>query len=299
MATITTINGGDLPSNSRTDINANFANLNADKIETSTLDTDTTLAANSDDKIPTQKAVKAYVDAGGNVNASETARGIVEIATTAEIDAGTAVGGTGARLVVTPDALKATQAPIVRVYTSNSTWTKPTGLKHIIVEVVGPGGAGGAGSRSSGTGFGGGGGAGGYSRKQILPGDLASSVTVTVPTSSSASSFGAHCSATAGGVGSSNTDTGGPGGVGGTGTGGDVNFAGSAGGTGGGGGSGAGGNSYFGGGAVGIGTGGGGANGIAGTTGSGGSGGTRGGSGGTNTGGDGGPGIVIVTEYYS
>jgi hypothetical protein len=48
-----------------TKVNTNFANLNSDKIETSYLDTDTSLTANSDVKIATQKAVRAYVDAGG------------------------------------------------------------------------------------------------------------------------------------------------------------------------------------------------------------------------------------------
>ncbi len=105
MATITTINATDLITNSRTDINTNFANLNTDKIETSVLDTDTTLAANSDAKVATQKAVKAYVDAGGNVNASTTTKGIVEEATQSEVDAGTAAGGTGARLFVNPSTL--------------------------------------------------------------------------------------------------------------------------------------------------------------------------------------------------
>lgn len=62
MSTITTINSGDLITNSRNTINTNFANLNNDKIETSALDTDTTLAANSDAKVATQKATKAYVD---------------------------------------------------------------------------------------------------------------------------------------------------------------------------------------------------------------------------------------------
>lgn len=66
MASITTINGSDVISTSRTVINTNFSNLNTDKIETSTLDTDTTLAANSDSKIATQKATKAYVDASVN-----------------------------------------------------------------------------------------------------------------------------------------------------------------------------------------------------------------------------------------
>lgn len=105
MANITTINSGDLITNSRADINNNFANLNSDKIETSVIDTDTTLAANSDSKIPTQKAVKAYVDTGGNVNASETNKGIVEEATDAEVTAGTATGGTGAKLFITPAKL--------------------------------------------------------------------------------------------------------------------------------------------------------------------------------------------------
>jgi hypothetical protein len=108
MSTITTLVGTDgiTTGNSMTKINTNFSNLNTDKIETSTLDTDTTLAANSDSKIPTQKAVKAYVDAGGNVNASETTRGIVEEATDAEVSAGTATGATGAKLFVTPAKLR-------------------------------------------------------------------------------------------------------------------------------------------------------------------------------------------------
>ncbi len=68
MSTITTIQASDFITNSRTDINTNFSNLNTDKIETSTLDTDTTLAANSDSKIATQKAVKSYIDAGGSAD---------------------------------------------------------------------------------------------------------------------------------------------------------------------------------------------------------------------------------------
>jgi hypothetical protein len=105
MTTIVTINGGDLIANSRTDINTNFANLNSDKIETSVLDTDSSLAANSDARIASQKAVKAYIDTLGGANASETVRGIVEEATDAEVTAGTAVGATGAKLMVTPAKL--------------------------------------------------------------------------------------------------------------------------------------------------------------------------------------------------
>lgn len=62
MSVLTTINSSDLITNSRTDLNNNFAALNNDKMETSVLDTDTALTANSDAKVPTQKAVKAYVD---------------------------------------------------------------------------------------------------------------------------------------------------------------------------------------------------------------------------------------------
>jgi hypothetical protein len=105
MATITTINDSDLITNSNDVINANFANLNNDKIETSVIDTDTSLAANSDSKLASQKAVKAYVDAGGNVNASTTTKGIVEEATQAEVSAGTTAGGTGARLFVNPSSV--------------------------------------------------------------------------------------------------------------------------------------------------------------------------------------------------
>jgi hypothetical protein len=105
MSTITTINQNDLITNSRIDINTNFSNLNADKEEVTNKDTDTTLAANSDTKYPSQKAVKAYVDAGGNVNASETTKGIVQEATDAQVTAGTATGSTGAKLFITPAKL--------------------------------------------------------------------------------------------------------------------------------------------------------------------------------------------------
>ena len=104
MSSITTLNANDLITNDRAVINTNFSNLNTDKIETSVLDTDTTLSANSDSKIATQKAVKTYVDAGGNVNASTTTKGIVEEATQAEVTAQTTTGGTGARLFVNPSA---------------------------------------------------------------------------------------------------------------------------------------------------------------------------------------------------
>lgn len=64
MSTITALVGTDgiTAANSMVKINTNFTNLNTDKMETSVLDTDTALAANSDAKVATQKAVKAYAD---------------------------------------------------------------------------------------------------------------------------------------------------------------------------------------------------------------------------------------------
>lgn len=55
---------------------------------------------------------KKYMDEIALVSApdaSATVKGVVEVATTAEIDADEDVGGTGARLVVTPDALEASK----------------------------------------------------------------------------------------------------------------------------------------------------------------------------------------------
>lgn len=72
MSTITTIAAGDQITNSRTVINTNFSNLNTDKIETTVLDTDTALTANSDAKIATQKAVKAYVDGVAAISSPTT-----------------------------------------------------------------------------------------------------------------------------------------------------------------------------------------------------------------------------------
>jgi hypothetical protein len=117
MSSITEILGGDLISDSREDINNNFEALNDEKIETSTLDTDTTLAANSDTKIATQKAVRAFVLSGGQANASETERGLVEEATDGEVTAGTATGSTGAKLFVTPAKL-ATYSPPTKFSTT-------------------------------------------------------------------------------------------------------------------------------------------------------------------------------------
>ena len=159
MSSITNIQASDLITDSRADLNNNFENLNNDKIETSTLDTDTTLAADSDDKIATQKAVKAYVDTGGNVNATETTKGIVEIATQAEVDAGTDTGATGATVVLKPSHLagRASQQITYAEADSPATWTKGPNLKRIRVQAWGGGASGGARNDNAATGGGGGG----------------------------------------------------------------------------------------------------------------------------------------------
>jgi hypothetical protein len=90
----------------------------------------------------------------------------------------------------------------VQVFTSDGTWTKPSGITKIVVEVVSGGGGGGAASVNSV--IGGGGGSGGYGKKLIDVTAIASE-TVTVGAGGAASSggdggdggtssFGAHVS---------------------------------------------------------------------------------------------------------
>ncbi len=165
-------------------------------------------------------------------NASSTVKGSVELATTAEINAGTATGGTGAALVVTPDQLLAanylkTSLYDYQVFTSNGTWTKPSGVgstQLVIVQVWGGGGAGGgATTGSNGTG---GGGGGAYLEGKFRVSDLSSTEAVTVGaavaggtglgTNGNSSSFGTHLVAYGGGGGGnsdgSNSGSGGGGG---------------------------------------------------------------------------------------
>jgi hypothetical protein len=75
-----------------------------------TLSTDGTFAAALDTTASSSLAIKTYVDAtavAGAPNASTSVKGIVEEAESAEVNAGTAVGGTGARLFVNPGSLSA------------------------------------------------------------------------------------------------------------------------------------------------------------------------------------------------
>lgn len=128
-------------------------------------------------------------------------------------------------------------------FTSSGTYSKPSWLKFVIVELVGGGGGGGSAlATSSYQNEGGGGGGGGYSLKKIAAASLGANETVTIgaggaggnPGYGSAggtTSFGSHCSATGGAGGTTPADTnkGSSAGLGGSGSGGDINLSGDAG----------------------------------------------------------------------
>lgn len=206
-----------------------------------------------------------------------------------------------------------TQVPIVRVYTSNATWTKPPGLKYIVVEMVG-GGGGGSGTGSSKGSSGSGGGGGGYTRKIIATTSLNNIEDVIVGIGGTGgaaignsggdgtnTSFGTHCFST-GGKGGLNSSSGWQGGAAGIGVNGDINISGNGGGQGGslgntgiGIGGSLGGGSFFCGGAPGSAMD---SDGLTGNQyGAGGGGGSYV-SGSRKSGGNGSGGIVIITEYY-
>lgn len=199
--------------------------------------------------------------------------------------------------IATTEFISLISPPIIRTYTSTTGWAKPSGLKGIIVEVIGGGGAGGTANSNGGTSSaGGGGGAGGYARKSILAASLGASVTVTVGAAGSLSAFQAHCTATAGADGTAGgADTFGAGGLGGAGANGDVNGSGSSGHKATSSVSGMGGSTFLGGGGINVSSTA--AGGAAQGYGAGG-GGAFDTSAGVQTGGVGAQGIVIVTEYY-
>lgn len=196
--------------------------------------------------------------------------------------------------VGTSSQLNGGATPIVHVYTSNTTWTKPGGLSYVVIEVVGGGGKGGTGDSAN---YGTGGGGAGYSKLTITASGLGATESITVGTGSNGSgggttTFGALINATGG------TDGGTPGnepGIGGIGGGGDINSKGQGGGAGSRlNGVGAGGSSVLGGGAGGIQNAGNGN--VGGQFGGGGSGGPLNAAG--SVGGNGANGVIIVTEYY-
>lgn len=151
------------------------------------------------------------------------------------------VVGEAASVVRVIDYTRAAAAPsrgsngrlsITRYYTSSNTWTKPSNLDFVVVEVVGGGSGGGSVNAEA---VGGGGAAGGYAVKKIAAASLGATETVTIGAGGAAnsaggtSSFGAHCSATGGAA----PPAGGAvaqGATGGVGSGGDLNLDGEDGG---------------------------------------------------------------------
>lgn len=113
--------------------------------------------------------------------------------------------------------------PVVRIYESPATWSKPSNLKGLKVISVGGGGSGE--NATPGVAHGGaGGGAGGSAIKWLQAPAIPSSVSISVGSggvgsSGGTTSFGPFCSGTGGAPGVT-------GGLGGTGSGGDVNIAG-------------------------------------------------------------------------
>jgi len=125
-----------------------------------------------------------------------------------------------------------------QVFTSSGTWTRPSGIRTVLVKVVGGGGGGGGVSDTSGVFASGGGGSGGYAY-ELIDVSSTSSATVTIGAggaggaagnnagaTGATSSFAALVTATGGvGGGTGGTTAGVPGlgGAGGTGAGGDYN----------------------------------------------------------------------------
>lgn len=139
----------------------------------------------------------------------------------------TSIGAPG---VTFPDATVQSSAttgvPILRVYTSSSTWTKPTGLKAIKVTVVGGGGNGGTnpGSGSASTG-----GAGGGAAIRLYPApSLPGPQPYTVGGAAATSSFGAAPITVISATGGGNGATGGTNAIGGVGSSGQLNCQGSS-----------------------------------------------------------------------
>jgi hypothetical protein len=195
---------------------AEYLNVSGDTME-GDIDMDNNAIENLADPVNNKDAAnKEYVDnvaLAGAPNANETTKGVVQEATQAEVDAGTDTGSTGARLFIVPSKLRLTK---INNFTTSGTWTKPSNIKSIYVQIWGGGGSGAAS-------LGGGGGGGSYNEIYLQENEIPSSVSVDVGLGGASvssshgnpggeTSFGSFISAYGGGGGG---DSGGAGGGGG------------------------------------------------------------------------------------
>ena len=137
--------------------------------------------------------------------------------TTGDVAGSIYIDNSSSRMTPAPSGTAPVIPPVTQMFTSNATWTKPSGCTRVEVEVVGGGGSGGGCSIAN-TGQhtkGSGGGGGGYAKKTIDASTLGATVAVTVGGGGAAtqvngnagvgSSFGALVVAGGGGPGLYNT----------------------------------------------------------------------------------------------
>jgi len=162
-------------------------------------------------------------------------------------DGGTgAATASGARVNLdVPSNAAALGLKSMQVFTASGTWTRPTGIRKVLVEVIGGGGGGGS-TQATADQFGAGGGGGGFAMRLLDVSAIATS-TITIGPLGGGGAAGSNNGAAGGnsswadgtntltgngGAGGAFAAGGAFGGAGGTGTGGSVNIAGGAGGPG-------------------------------------------------------------------
>jgi hypothetical protein len=180
----------------------------------------------------------------GNPNASDTVKGVTKLSIAPTVATNPIAVGANDPKVPTADPTTLF-APIsvtgksadIQIFTTNGTWTKPTGAKSVQVQCIGSGGGGGGGKSANNAGYGGGGGGGGAVSPINLfqASTLTSTVAITVGVAGTAgaggiagaigisggngsfSSFGTYIKVNGGGGGTAENGGGGnaPGGAGG------------------------------------------------------------------------------------